>query len=231
VHSFPPSHIQIRFLGTSVVPLNKLKGAAAGQSYISIGNVPLSLDFITQDVPTSSCIKFINEMLARAKRVSDGVQSKVLMCSLEKFYHLRTRSMEGAISKWKIRKIMHRKIISSCIKRDGATIERKEWEKVYSPRYRCVHLEIPTTSKRAAWKLLSARKKCARSYTVTCLISSCIEGDGAIIECKEWEKVYSLTWWCVHMDVAWFSKRAARKMPWPSKTCAYEFSVRCFDYE
>ena len=99
VHSFPPSHIQIRFLGTSVVPLNKLKGAAAGQSYISIGNVPLSLDFITQDVPTSSCIKFINEMLARAKRVSDGVQSKVLMCSLEKFYHLRTRSMEGAISK------------------------------------------------------------------------------------------------------------------------------------
>ena len=149
MHIFPPSHIQIRFLGTSVVPLNKLKGAAAGQSYISIGNVPLSLDFITQDVPTSSCIKFINEMLARAKRVSDGVQSKVLMCSLEKVYHLRTRSMEGAISKWKIRKIMHRKIISSCIKRDGATIERKE-----SGR-RCTVQDIDVCT----WKFLRPRNE------------------------------------------------------------------------
>ena len=31
----------------SVVPLNELKGAAAGQSYIPNENVPLFLDFIT----------------------------------------------------------------------------------------------------------------------------------------------------------------------------------------
>ena len=54
-------------------------------------------------------------------------------------------------------------------------------EMVYSPKYRCVHLEIPTTSKRAAWKVLSASEKCARLYTVTCLISSCVEGDGEIV--------------------------------------------------
>ena len=39
----PPSHIQISFLGTSVDPLNELKGAAAGQSYIPNENVPLML--------------------------------------------------------------------------------------------------------------------------------------------------------------------------------------------
>ena len=36
-----------------------------------------------QDVPNSGCIEFEGEMLARAQTVSDGVQSKVLMCALE----------------------------------------------------------------------------------------------------------------------------------------------------
>jgi len=37
-----------------------------------------------QEASNSSCIKFDCEILARAPRVSDGVQSKILMSALEK---------------------------------------------------------------------------------------------------------------------------------------------------
>ena len=66
-----------------------------------------------QDVPIPSCIDFDSKMLARAQRVSNEVQSKILMCALENSSDLETSSMEVATSKWKMRYIMHRRMLQS----------------------------------------------------------------------------------------------------------------------
>jgi hypothetical protein len=49
----------------------------------------------------------------RAERVGEGVQSKISMCALENSYDNKTNSMEGAISEWKMRKIVHRRMLQS----------------------------------------------------------------------------------------------------------------------
>ena len=43
----------------------------------------LYVDILNAKVSHSECIEFDSEMLAWAQTVSDGVQSKVLMCALE----------------------------------------------------------------------------------------------------------------------------------------------------
>jgi len=56
----PPSQTRIIILGTSVVLLNESKGAAAaGQSYISNEDAPLSLNFITSELLTIEVLKWI----------------------------------------------------------------------------------------------------------------------------------------------------------------------------
>ena len=64
---------------------------------------------------------------ARAHRVSDGVQSKILMCALENSNDLKTSSIVSAISKWRMRKIVHRKMLQS-------RAALKAMVKLYSPK-------------------------------------------------------------------------------------------------
>ena len=64
---------------------------------------------------------------ARAKRVGEGVQSKILMYALENSNDLKTGSKVGAISKWKMRYIIHRKMLQS-------KAALKEMVKLYSAK-------------------------------------------------------------------------------------------------
>jgi len=48
----------------------------------------------------------------RAQRVGDGLQSKISMCALGNSYDLETSSMKGAISKRKMREIIHRNVLN-----------------------------------------------------------------------------------------------------------------------
>ena len=44
--------------------------------------------------------------------MGEGVQSKISMCALGNSYDLETSSMEGAISKKKMREIIHRNVLN-----------------------------------------------------------------------------------------------------------------------
>ena len=50
---------------------------------------------------------------ASAQKVGEGIQSKILMCRLENSSNLVTSSMVDAISKWRMRRIIHRKVLQS----------------------------------------------------------------------------------------------------------------------